>query len=458
MKLRLTNITTVCLYVFIFFTGLFVDINPYRLIVLLVFLEILRQIRNKIFFTSYVFWNLGFILLICTINIFSKDIVVEKLSIDVYSQTSKVFFLSFITIAFFYKYFTRNVVINYYSIPKTYKVNLFFFLFIIATYLVYMIFNGTRAIEIFKSGRGAFIVNSSFGGKGDQGLNRSIFTTVIYYFTEITGYLIPALIFLFFKIKTKIFKALLFTIIFSIPFWTIQFILGTRHHILFSFLSLVGSFIVLYPKIIRVKVKHFILLIFLGLIFSTAMMHIRKVGFSDVFNFSEFSFEPARISADPSGLYMNYVVDYYNKNEFNYGKSTSGLLFVLVPRSIWNNKPKGFNHWFYREHIIPGYKGYNSVTCSYLAIPFADFGLFGVILISIILAYFFARIDLYLSKHKNIRSFKNVITIAFLFTLSFYLPRGLTAVYLKIILSLSLIYLMSIINKLVIRKKNELLN
>lgn len=452
VPVKLTNFTKIVLYIFIFVLGSIFSLNPYIIIIFLSFSEISIQLNKRVFFTSYLFWNFGFILLICTINIFSIDLIIEKLGEDTYYRTSRVFFTSFLFITYFYRFYSKNTIIKFEKEQHLQKMRLFFICFILFSYVTYMIYNGSRAIEIFSKGRGYFIVNSSFGGQGDQGADRGLFSTLIYYFTEITGYLIPALIFLFIKTKTKLKYALIFALILSIPFWTTQFILGTRHHILFSVLSLLGCIIILYPKIIRVKLNLFFLLIVLALAFSTSMMHVRKVGYENFFNFEEFKFEPEKTSADPSGLYMNYVVDYFNKQPYKYGQSISGLVFIWVPRSLWSNKPKGFNHWFYREHVSPGYKGFNSITCSYLAIPYSDFGIWGVIIVSILIAYFFSKTDAYLLKDKAIYTYKGVLIISFLFTISFYLPRGLTATYLKIILVLSLIYMISILNRFVIRK------
>ncbi|WP_397364205.1 O-antigen polymerase [Olleya sp. R77988] len=460
LKIKFTYPITVLIYITFFLIGTTLGYNPYGLTILISFFEILKQIRNNSFFTALLFWNLGFVFLSCSVNLFDKVDIVEKFGIGVYEKTANIFFLSSITIIFFYHYFLKKqkqkypVEVEVDNSPFT-SIKTFTLLLIIAVYLIFIIYNGQRAFQIMTMGRGTFVVNSSFGGQGEQGTGRSIIITLLYYLTEISGYLLPSLMFLILLQKLRILYALAVTFILSVPIWMTQFFLGTRHHILLSGLSFIACFVLLYHKRIRIKVRTFVIILSAGLFFSFAMLHIRKVGYANIFDFSNFKFEPEKIGGDPSGRYMNYVVEYFDTKDYRKGVSTTGLVFVWMPRSIWNNKPQGFTHWFLREHVIPGYKGYNSISTSYLGVPYSDFGKTGVVFASILIAFFLAKIDCYTLRLKSAFTFKKLIIVAFSLALSFYMPRALTAVYLKMILVFAFISVLSFSNRLVIRIPDE---
>lgn len=459
-KTKFTYPVTVLLYITFYFLGTALGINPYTITISISFIEILRQIKNNKFFTALLFWNLGFILLSCSINLFDKLSIVERFGIEVYDKTAGIFFLSSMTIIFFYHYFFNKNKRKYpeevEAIDNPYKsIKVFTVLLILIVYLIFIIYNGQRAFQIVSNGRGFFTVNSSFGGQGDQGAGRSLILTLLYYLTEISGYLLPSLMFLVLMQKARIFYALFFTFILSLPVWLTQFFLGTRHHILLSGLCFIACFILLYHKRIKVKVRTFVLVLFSALFFSFAMLHIRKVGYQNMFDFSQLEFKPEKIGGDPSGRYMNYVVEYFDDNSYRYGVSTTGLVFVWMPRSVWSSKPQGFTHWFLREHVIPGYKGYNSISTTYLGVPYSDFGRIGVVLASILIAFFLAKVDCYTLRLKSAFTFKKLLLVSFSLALSFYMPRALTAVYLKVILVFAFISVLAIVNRLVIKKPNE---
>ena len=137
--------------------------------------------------------------------------------------------------------------------------------------------------------------------------------------------------------------------------------------------------------------------------------NIIKFGFNfDMFNEGHFD------------CYQNFTLVVMD-NIITNGKQLLGVLFFWVPRSIWQNKPLGSGAF------IANTEGFyfSNVSCSYFAEGYINFGLFGIIIFTALMAYLTARLDIYywdiISHQKN-----NYFRVIYLLVLGmlFFILRG----------------------------------
>lgn len=76
-------------------------------------------------------------------------------------------------------------------------------------------------------------------------------------------------------------------------------------------------------------------------------------------------------------------------NFVTYGKQLLGVLFFFIPRSLWASKPVGSGYVIAHEN---GYY-FDNVSMCYLGEGYINFGYLGVCIITILIAYFNARMD-----------------------------------------------------------------
>nr|WP_177730885.1 O-antigen polymerase [Flavobacterium inviolabile] len=95
--------------------------------------------------------------------------------------------------------------------------------------------------------------------------------------------------------------------------------------------------------------------------------------------------------------YPNFLatIDFHDKKEVVVGKQLLGSVFFFVPRSIWKEKPEttGFK---VGNYLIDKYKfNFDNLSNPYISEGYINFGLIGILLFPIALAYFFSRMVLW---------------------------------------------------------------
>ncbi|MGV3461647.1 MAG: O-antigen polymerase [Flavobacterium sp.] len=91
--------------------------------------------------------------------------------------------------------------------------------------------------------------------------------------------------------------------------------------------------------------------------------------------------------------YPNFLatVDYYDKKDVTPGKQLAGSILFFVPRKIWTDKPEstGFK---IGNYLIDKYKfDFNNLSNPYISEGYINFGIAGVLIFPVLLAFFFIR-------------------------------------------------------------------
>ena len=426
----------------------------YQGLFLISIFEILEQVNKNHFISTFTFWNIGFIIIICLDGILSKGIIIEKTSSYIYNKTSILFLSSHLIIIYFYRLkerhnltkYSNNIIIHINDYIKPIMLIL-----VVTLYVFFLYSEFPNAFESLLRSRFEIIKESEFGGL--EGKNRPLITSFIYYISGFSGYILPSLFFIAFNKKFSPFLSFIFAIIPSSIIWLIYIIIGTRHHILFSFFCLVGTYSLISRKKIKFRTVYLILIIS-GYFLSNMILDVRRHGFINYITgnkIERYLKHTSDINTDKTVNYMSYVVDYYDReeNSYRYGQSTLTVIFFWVPRTIWKDKPPQFAYWFIREYQ-GGEKGFSSkysAPSSYLAEIYSDFGNLGVIFISLLIGYLSFRIDLYFYKSKVIESYKQILFVSFFLASFFFLARQLNQFFSKLLIVYIIIYILFFFNK-----------
>jgi len=406
-------------------------------------IEIYRQIKKNSLISAYSFWQIGFAFIICLDGILMKEKIVYTTSITIYYRVAIMFCISNLLIIWRYRHLEKKLKprINHSLVSP----NATLFLIIAFLYSFFMLNSLPGAYVALLKSRFEIIAESSFGGLSTS---RSLFDLFASFVNQYSGYILPSLIFIWNIKKYTLNKALLIAFFFSAPIWAIYLVGGTRHHILYSFLTMIGCYTLLKLKKFELKSQHILILI-LAYFVSNTVLEARKYGLLNYLTgkkdkrYSRLK----RTITDETTVYMGFVLDYYNKNNFEYGSSTAAILMFWIPRSIWHEKPTQFGYWFIRAYYggEKGFSSKHSAPASYIAPVYSDFGYLGVITLSLLIGYLLNYADTYFNRKKEIEDFRKLILIAFFLASAFFLPRQLSHLFSKFVI---LFFLLQTILKL----------
>lgn len=88
--------------------------------------------------------------------------------------------------------------------------------------------------------------------------------------------------------------------------------------------------------------------------------------------------------------YQNFALVFF-ENIITYGRQLIGVLLFWVPRSIWPTKPIGSGAFVAEQQ---GFY-FDNVSCNFFAEGYINFGIIGIFVFAVVLAYVTARIDKY---------------------------------------------------------------
>ena len=93
--------------------------------------------------------------------------------------------------------------------------------------------------------------------------------------------------------------------------------------------------------------------------------------------------------------YSNFsaTIEYVEQDQLSYGKQLSGALFFFIPRKIWTNKPISSGE-FIGNYLRDNYGNpfsFTNLSNPYVSEGYLNFGIFGVILFAILLAFFMVQ-------------------------------------------------------------------
>ena len=113
---------------------------------------------------------------------------------------------------------------------------------------------------------------------------------------------------------------------------------------------------------------------------------------------------------------------YVENQGITFGKQLFGALFFYIPRSLWKSKPIGSGHLVAKYFNWP----HTNVSFPFIAEGYINFGLIGIILFAIVLAYLIIKLDyLFLEKYIN-NNYFSILRIYYpaLIGFIFYILRG----------------------------------
>jgi len=118
--------------------------------------------------------------------------------------------------------------------------------------------------------------------------------------------------------------------------------------------------------------------------------------------------------------YQNFALIVSN-NIITYGRQLLGVLLFWMPRSIWYDKPIGSGAFAAEKMNFT----FDNVSANYFAEGYINFGLIGVILFLIVLAYITARLDSFYWKYVG-HSKNNYFSVLYTISLGFlfFILRG----------------------------------
>lgn len=157
--------------------------------------------------------------------------------------------------------------------------------------------------------------------------------------------------------------------------------------------------------------------------------------------FSETSFTQL-FEQSNTGLKNRYQVGSYtlplfakvpNEVDYLYGKTYVGVISILVPRVLWEDKPRGAG--IYNKEIIFGGSG-GGYPIHAAAEAFWNFGILGVLLIHLFFGFFLKQLYRYYLKHKE----QSLFVVLYILSIFILKPTSLALVkYMQIILPMFLL-------------------
>jgi len=123
---------------------------------------------------------------------------------------------------------------------------------------------------------------------------------------------------------------------------------------------------------------------------------------------------------------FNASIDYVYKNGFSYGYQLLSGLFFFIPRSLWNSKPVSSGELI-GDYLVSDYEfGFTNLSNPLVSESFINFGIIGVILYPIILAYVFVKMLIWLKSENYL---KKIMAFYFAMHLIFFLRGDFTNGY-----------------------------
>lgn len=129
----------------------------------------------------------------------------------------------------------------------------------------------------------------------------------------------------------------------------------------------------------------------------------------------KFGFDFEMFATGHFDSYFNFALIYF-EDIITYGQQLLGVLFFWVPRSVWPSKPIGSGALLAEKLNL----SWTNISANYFAEGFINFGIFGILLFTIVIAYFAALIDkkfwvLFINKENNFFKVLYFIILSMLF-------------------------------------------
>ncbi len=143
---------------------------------------------------------------------------------------------------------------------------------------------------------------------------------------------------------------------------------------------------------------------------------------TDEFSFDNFSTTYNTLNYDAFSN-ISATIEYVSINGLSYGyQLLSGLLF-FIPRSIWTSKPNSSGELI-GDYVIDSYGfSFNNLSNPLVSEGYLNFGILGIILMAIVLAYFIVKFMIWLKQKDEL---KKIMAFYFAIHLIFFLRGDFT--------------------------------
>lgn len=231
------------------------------------------------------------------------------------------------------------------------------------------------------------IVIASFT-EGRQTLELSSTQYLLNVLVTTLGLIIPVFSAFYFKFYSK---HTCYSLFFVLPVFAIQAVLGTRFKLLYM---IIPYCIILNILDVRSLSKRKLLILGGLMVILVSVTNFikeyRNMSIADALNISTLNDNNTRNDnlllklaekMSPEGIVrMTYLAnDYFSKHELEYGKEIGQLIYFIIPRSLWNNKPTAIDYWLIRKYeVVPES---HSTASGFPGEIRADFGMFCFIIL-----------------------------------------------------------------------------
>lgn len=396
-------------------------------------------LKEKTIFRLIHVWIFSFIYLILFDGYFSQDeLILEFGKYDVLEASQFLINsnLSALSAYFFYFQFLKtNSKFKSDIVIIDFKPNKYTFPLIFGMLILFFGTSFTSAIQAFEGGRHSV----------DRSGTGSAFGTIIAGISKSIRIVYPSLVSYYFKYVKKDQKSLLKSILWSLPIFIIVFLQGTRFPLLFSLLG----FYLVHTLGVKIKMKN----IGFGIILSLSMFYLS----TQMINFRTFGIKKKKYTSvlvnEEQDFKEKYkgegiikanamLVQYFKKNSYMYGMSSSTLLVFWIPRALWEGKPTFLAYWLIRAYDFSNVSGGHSISFSFSGDSYADFGFYGGIFFCLIFGVFLASLEMFsLNTIEGNSNRFNIILVSILFPFVFFAVRSFNTAVISMIGSILLIYL-----------------
>lgn len=303
-------------------------------------------------------------------------------------------------------------------------------------------------IILYISGSVSSIISNIILGRQTSETTGS--TSLIGILTKSLGLILPAIIAFYYKyiIKKNVWKSMFFIL----PIISVQILLSTRFHLLFSLLPYFIIIGIIDLNNFSLKKLSYIFILFICFILlSSLIKEYRKMSLIDL-EIDELTEENeinendnittlmAREMSPEGVVFMTRLAnEYFEDNQLTYGKEISFILYFWVPRSIWPDKPTPIDHWLIRKYynVSEGH----STASGFTGELRADFGLFSLFIV-FLGGMLLKRGDLFVENvFFNQKGF-NLILASCLYPYVFFLVRSPLTATQTLIFELLIFYLL----------------
>jgi oligosaccharide repeat unit polymerase len=184
-------------------------------------------------------------------------------------------------------------------------------------------------------------------------------------------------------------------VLLSLPIFLIQAAMGARFFLLFSF---VGMTVVLLSRQ-RFSAGMLAKLAGVGIVlFTTATIvsAVRNVGIQSASAAMVMSYLEQSPTSHSEGVVLvsGQIIDHFSRNPHMGGRSSALVLLFWVPREFWPDKPTMLGYWFPRAYK-PNYPWHplHSVSSSFAGDAYVDFGFWGGLTFLFLLGLAFGRLE-----------------------------------------------------------------